>query len=60
MLRLCEIVGSGFGARRAGATPKQALRRARADAADLLDRLPPQEWDVVMRLADWLVGRIGI
>jgi tetratricopeptide (TPR) repeat protein len=59
MLALCEIVGLGFGSRRAGATPKQALRRARAHAGKLLDSLPPQEWDLVLRLADWLVGRIG-
>jgi hypothetical protein len=60
MLALCEIVGVGFASRRAGTTAKQALRRARAHTAKLLDGVPAQEWDVVLRLADWLVGRIGI
>jgi hypothetical protein len=59
MLALCEIVGRGFGSVRAGTSPDQALRRARTQAAKLFDRLPPQEWDVVMRLGEWLVGRIA-
>jgi predicted ATPase/DNA-binding winged helix-turn-helix (wHTH) protein len=59
MLALCEIVGRGFGSVRAGAPPKQAESRARDGAAKLFDRLPPQEWDVIMRLGEWLVGRIA-
>jgi hypothetical protein len=58
MLAVCEIVGRGFGAVRAGTPAEKALAKARA-AAGKFFRLPPQEWDVVLRLAAWLVDRIG-
>jgi tetratricopeptide (TPR) repeat protein len=59
MLAVCELVGRGFGAVRAGTPPREALSQARAGAARFFDRLPPHEWDLVLRLAEWLVGRIA-
>lgn len=59
MLAICEIVGRAAGDVRRGATPKEAHLRARGMAARFFERVPPQEWDVVLRLADWLVDRIA-
>jgi hypothetical protein len=56
---VCEITGRAFGAVRAGTPAPKALSKARASAAAFFDRLPPQEWDVVLRLAAWLVSRIA-
>jgi tetratricopeptide (TPR) repeat protein len=58
MLAVCEIVGRAFGAVRAGAPAEQALANARRSAGRFFDRLPRQEWDIPLRLAAWLVGRI--
>jgi tetratricopeptide (TPR) repeat protein len=59
MLAVFEIVGRAFGAVRAGTPAPKAHARARASAGRFLDRLPPQEWDVVLRFAAWLVSRIA-
>lgn len=59
MLAMCEIVGRAFGAVRGGMPPPEAHARARAETARFFRRVPPNEWDVVLRLLDWLVDRIG-
>ncbi len=58
MLVMCEIVGRAFGAVRAGTPPQKARARAREETAPFFSRAP-NEWDVVLRLLDWLVERIG-
>jgi tetratricopeptide (TPR) repeat protein len=59
MLAVCEIVGRAFGKVRSGTPAKEALADARESARGIFDRLPPQEWDLVLRLAEWLVSRIA-
>jgi tetratricopeptide (TPR) repeat protein len=59
MLAVCEIVGRAFGQVRKGTLPAKALAQARANTGKIFDRLPPEEWDLVLRLAAWLVSRIA-
>jgi tetratricopeptide (TPR) repeat protein len=59
MLAVCEIVGRAFGAVRAGTPPQKARSQARASAGRFLDRVPPQERDVILRLVAWLVECIA-
>ena len=59
MLAVCEIVGRAFGQVRKGTPASKALAQARASTGKIFDRLPPEEWDLVLRLAEWLVSRIA-
>ena len=58
MLAACAPVGRGFGAVRSGELPARAHETARRETARFFVR-PPNEWDVVMRLLDWLIDSIA-
>lgn len=57
MLAACETVGRAFFAARAG-DAASAHAEARRQTERLFHR-PPHEWDVVLRLLDWLIDRIA-
>jgi hypothetical protein len=56
---VCEVVGRAFGAVRAGASPAEEHRRVRARCGHFFERVPPHEWDVVLRLLDWVLDRVS-
>ncbi|APR87429.1 Adenylate cyclase [Minicystis rosea] len=60
MLAVCEIAGRGLGSVRAGAPPRDAHARARAETARFFHRTPPHEWDVVLRILDWMVEHVAV
>jgi predicted ATPase/DNA-binding winged helix-turn-helix (wHTH) protein len=59
MLVVCDAAGRGFAAVAAGASPSETERRLRAETARFFERVPQNEWDLVLRFLDWLVGRVG-
>ncbi len=58
MLAACEAVGRGYGSIRAGVPAERAHRETRALTARFFTQ-EPHEWDVVLRLLDWLIDRIA-
>lgn len=59
MLAGCEIIGRAFGAVRSGASRQKTHADTRARTAAFFDVVPRHEWDVVLRLLDWLIDRIA-
>jgi len=59
MLAVCEIAGRGFAAIFNGEPRSDVVERARREAAPIFERVPTHEWDVVLRLADWLIGSLA-
>jgi predicted ATPase/tetratricopeptide (TPR) repeat protein len=58
MLAGCEIVGRALASIAAGRRAADARAEARAKVTLLLEPIPSNEWNVVLRLLDWLVGCI--
>ncbi|NUO53942.1 MAG: AAA family ATPase [Polyangiaceae bacterium] len=55
MLVGCEVVGRALASILAGAPAAEAHDKARTQMTRLLERIPANEWNVVLRLLDWLV-----
>jgi DNA-binding winged helix-turn-helix (wHTH) protein/tetratricopeptide (TPR) repeat protein len=59
MLEVCAIVGEGFAAIARGEPRAAVLARARRDAAPIFEGVARLEWDVVLRLSEWLIESLG-
>ncbi len=57
LLAACEPLGRAFAAVRTGELPAKASAAARARLEQVFAK-PPHEWDVVLRLIDWLLSSI--
>ncbi len=55
MLLGCEVVGRALAFRLAGTPAEKAYGDARQRMTELLRAIPTNEWNVVLRLLDWLV-----